>query len=58
MRDIAHAIGKDNIVPRHNSDLGIDRSDRYQPKEETMGSGFQVDKETMGSGFQVDKLGY
>ncbi len=32
MREIAHAIGKDNIVPRHNIDLGIDRSDRYQPK--------------------------
>ncbi len=33
MRTIAHAIGKDNIVPRNNADLGINRIDRYQPKQ-------------------------
>lgn len=32
MRTIAHAIGKDNIVPHSNAVLGISRSDRYQPK--------------------------
>lgn len=32
MREIAHAIGKDNIVPKHNINIGIERSDRYQPK--------------------------
>ncbi|QSV45424.1 tyrosine-type recombinase/integrase [Geobacter benzoatilyticus] len=32
MRRIAHAIGKDNIVPSSNAELGINRSDRYQPK--------------------------
>jgi len=34
MRDIAESIGKRNIVPKHNSDLGIKdtRNARYQPK--------------------------
>lgn len=33
MRQIAHKIGKDNIVPRQNEKLGFSRSqtDRYQP---------------------------
>lgn len=33
MRTIASAIGKENIVPRTNADLGISRADRYQPKQ-------------------------
>jgi site-specific recombinase XerD len=32
MRQIASAIGKKNIMPRANAEIGIDRSDRYSPK--------------------------
>lgn len=32
MRTIAAAIGKENIVPLANKELGISREDRYQPK--------------------------
>lgn len=31
-REIAEAVGKQNIVPRFNSQLGIERNDRYSPK--------------------------
>ncbi len=33
MREIAKAIGKQNIVPKTNAELGISRADRYNPKE-------------------------
>lgn len=32
MRKLASAIGKQNIVPRSNEELGISRADRYAPK--------------------------
>lgn len=32
MREIAESIGKKNIMPRTNLDIGIDRADRYSPK--------------------------
>lgn len=32
MREIVRAIGKANIMPRTNAEIGIDRSNRYNPK--------------------------